>query len=166
MSSRNPDLQEQGHQTVSAATAEEALAALDVTAHVDLLFTDIGLHGDLHAGLELAKQAVERRPELKVLYTTGQGVTDGMMAMFVKGSAVLPKPYTVDQLQRSLADHFGSSRRPSAAVSCVARKRSSGGAFFFARHRLAQGAAITGRATSQSASAATAMAPSAKKAAG
>ena len=51
-------LQEQGHQTVSAATAEEALAALDVTEHVDLLFTDIGLHGDLHAGLELAKQAV------------------------------------------------------------------------------------------------------------
>ncbi len=100
-------LQEQGHQTVSAATAEEALAALDVTEHVDLLFTDIGLHGDLHAGLELAKQAVERRPELKVLYTTGQGVTDGMMAMFVKGSAVLPKPYTVDQLQRSLEIHFG-----------------------------------------------------------
>ena len=100
-------LHEQGHQTVSAATAVEALAALDATEHVDLLFTDIGLHGDLHAGLVLAKQAVERRPELKVLYTTGQGVTDGMMAMFVKASALLPKPYTVDQLQRSLADNFG-----------------------------------------------------------
>ncbi|MGB6749294.1 MAG: hypothetical protein WBE51_14880, partial [Xanthobacteraceae bacterium] len=63
-------------------------------------------HGDLRAGLDLAKQAMERRPELKVLYTTGQGVTDGMIAMFVKGSAVLPKPYTVDQLQRSLDIHF------------------------------------------------------------
>ena len=35
-------LQEQGHQTVSAATAEEALAALEATERVDLLFTDIG----------------------------------------------------------------------------------------------------------------------------
>jgi len=100
-------LQEQGHQTVSAATADEALAALDVTERVDLLFTDVGLHGELDAGLGLAKRAVERRPELKVLYTTGQGVTDGMIAMFVAGSAMLPKPYTVDQLQQSLAVHFG-----------------------------------------------------------
>lgn len=99
-------LQEQGHQTVSAATADEALAVLDVTERADLLFTDIGLRGELHAGLDLAKQAVQRRPELKVLYTTGRGVTDGMIAMFVQGSALLPKPYTVDQLQRSLAIHF------------------------------------------------------------
>ena len=105
-------LQEQGHQTVSAATADEALAALDATEHVDLLFTDIGLHGDIHAGLELAKRAVARRPELKVLYTTGQGVTDGLAALFVKGSAVLPKPYTVDQLQGMLANWFGIT--PSA----------------------------------------------------
>lgn len=100
-------LQEQGHQTLSAATAEEALAALDATEHVDLLFTDIGLHGDIHAGLDLAKRAVARRPELKVLYTTGQGVTDGLVALFVTSSAVLPKPYTVDQLQGILAKEFG-----------------------------------------------------------
>jgi len=99
-------LQAQGHQTVSAATADEALAVLNVTERADLLFTDIGLQGELHAGLDLAKQAVQRRPELKVLYTTGRGVTDGMIAMFVEGSALLPKPYTVDQLQRSLAIHF------------------------------------------------------------
>ena len=78
------------------------------------MFTDIGLHGDLAAGLELAKQAVDRRPGLKVLYTTGQGVTDGMTAMFVKASAALPKPYTVDQLQRSLADNFSIHSTASA----------------------------------------------------
>jgi DNA-binding NtrC family response regulator len=99
-------LQEQGHQTVSAATPEEALAALDVTERVDLLFTDIGLRADIHAGLGLAKEAAARRPGLKVLYTTGQGITDGMIAMFVPSSAVLPKPYTVDQLQGALHVHF------------------------------------------------------------
>jgi hypothetical protein len=30
-----------------------------------------------------------------------------MLALFVEGSAVLPKPYTVDQLQKILASHFG-----------------------------------------------------------
>lgn len=100
-------LNEQGHRTVSAATPEEALAALEVTDHIDLLFTDIGLHGDLQAGLHLARQVAERRPGIGVLYTTGQGVTDGMNAMLVEGSALLPKPYTVDQLQRSLAENFG-----------------------------------------------------------
>lgn len=100
-------LQEHGHQAVSAATAEEALAALEATPHVDLLFTDIGLHDDIHAGLELAKRIVERRPGLKVLYTTGQGVTDGLLALCVKDSAVLPKPYTVDQLQGMLVNRFG-----------------------------------------------------------
>lgn len=100
-------LREQGHQTVSAATAQEALAVLDVTERIDLLFTDIGLRDDLQGGLDLAKAASERRPDLKVLYTTGQAVTDGMKAMFVDGSALLEKPYTVDRLQQSLTVHFG-----------------------------------------------------------
>jgi DNA-binding NtrC family response regulator len=100
-------LQEHGHQTVSAATVEEALAALGVAEHIDVLFTDLGLKDDLQAGLGLAKEAVKRLPGLKVLYTTGQGITDGMRAMMVEGSALLPKPYTVDQLQSSLTEHFG-----------------------------------------------------------
>ena len=45
---------------------------------VDLLFTDLGLHEDLQAGLKAAQEAVKRVPSLPVLYTTGQGVTDGM----------------------------------------------------------------------------------------
>jgi two-component SAPR family response regulator len=42
---------------------------------LDVLFTDIGLMDDPQAGLELAKQAVEWRPELKVLYATSQTLT-------------------------------------------------------------------------------------------
>src|ERR1700684_258812 len=77
-------LQEQGHRTFSASTVNEALAVLDEAENVDLLFTDIGLKGELEAGLDLAKQAVTRRPGLKVLYTTDQGITDGMTALFVE----------------------------------------------------------------------------------
>jgi CheY-like chemotaxis protein len=105
-------LREQGHQTVSAATPEEALAVFGVVDRVDVMFTDVILKGDIHAGLELAKEAVQRRPELKVLFTTGSAITDGMKAMMVEKSAVLEKPYTVDQLQTALSVHFGINPNP------------------------------------------------------
>ena len=109
-------LREQGHQTVSAATPEEALAVFEVVDRVDVMFTDVILKGDIHAGLELAKEAVQRRPELQVLFTTGSSVTDGMKAMMVDKSAVLEKPYTVDQLQTALTVHFGINPNPNGTA--------------------------------------------------
>lgn len=73
---------------------------------IELLFIDL-TQGDPEAGLSLARKAVELRPDLKVLYTSGQGVTDGMIALFVKNSAYLPKPYTGDQLKAALLIKFG-----------------------------------------------------------
>jgi len=99
-------LREQGHSTLSAATSTEALAVLGVADGVDLLFVDIGLRDDPHAGLNLAKDARRRNPNLKILYVTGQSVTDGMKALMVEGSAMLQKPYTVEQLQHSLSIYF------------------------------------------------------------
>jgi DNA-binding NtrC family response regulator len=100
-------LRDQGHETLSAANVEEALAVLGVSEEIDLLFTDISLQGDVQAGLSLAQAATEHRPALKVLYTTGLSVTDGMRALFVANSAFLAKPYTIDQLQTILTVEFG-----------------------------------------------------------
>jgi CheY-like chemotaxis protein len=105
-------LREQGHQTLSAATMEQALALLDVTEGIDLLFVDVGLHEHRQVGLDLAQKAVLRTPDIKVLYTTGQTITDGLKALFVEGSALLPKPYTVDQLQTILTVNFGIKPAP------------------------------------------------------
>jgi CheY-like chemotaxis protein len=99
-------LEEQGHQVLSAGTPQGALAVLHNGAEVDVLFTDLDLNDDIHAGVSLADEAVKVLPKLKVLYTTGRAVTDGMKARFVAGSAVLEKPYTVDQLRMSLSKHF------------------------------------------------------------
>jgi DNA-binding NtrC family response regulator len=96
-------LQEHGHHTLSASTVTGATTLLDGDDQIDLLFTDIGLQDDLEAGLKLAAGAIERRPGLKVLYATGQAVTDGMKAQFVPKSAMLVKPHTVDQLLSGLA---------------------------------------------------------------
>ncbi len=102
-------LREQGHTTFSAATLEEAIAVLeDKQNKIDVLFTDVSLQGDLQAGLLVAQKATEINPEIDVLYTAAQGLTDGMKAMFVDESAFLPKPYTVDQLQTILSVTFGA----------------------------------------------------------
>ena len=106
-------LQGEGFTTLSAGTAEQAIALLGASDPIELLFTDLGLQGDPQAGLALAAKAVELRPSLKVLYTSGQGVTDGMIALFVEKSAYLPKPYTVDQLIATLRVKFGLGRSQS-----------------------------------------------------
>jgi CheY-like chemotaxis protein len=103
-------VEEQGHRTLSAATADEALDILAGSEAVDALFVDIILNGDMQAGIELAKRAVELKP--RVVYSTGLSVTDGMKALFVPGSDVLEKPYTVDQLLTSLNDRFEASPQP------------------------------------------------------
>jgi hypothetical protein len=84
-------------------------------AKIDLLFVDIGLYENREVGLDLANQALERSPEFKVLYTTGQTVTDGMKALFIPNCALQTKPYTVEQLHTILAVKFGI--KPSSAAS-------------------------------------------------
>ena len=105
-------IQEQGHKTLSAATADEALTILTGPEAVDALFVDIILKGDMQAGIEFAKRAVELKPDLKVLYSTGLTVTDDMKALVLPGSIILEKPYTEDQLLRSLSVHFGAGPQP------------------------------------------------------
>jgi DNA-binding NtrC family response regulator len=97
-------IQDMGHETLTAGTADQARAVADERDDVDLLFTDIDLQQDLEAGLQLAKDITARRPKLPVLYTTGQGVTDGMRTMFAEPFGFLPKPYTPDDLKTALAN--------------------------------------------------------------
>jgi len=105
-------IQEQGHKTLSAATADEALTILTGPEAVGALFVDIVLKGDMQAGIEFAKRAVELKPDLKVLYSTGLTVTDDMKALVLPGSIILEKPYTEDQLLTSLSVHFGAGPQP------------------------------------------------------
>jgi len=91
-------LQDAGHRTFSAAGVAEALAILGGDALIDILFTDIHLKSDERGGLEVAAEAIRIRPSISVLYTTGAQVTDGMRALLVEGSALLPKPYVPSDL--------------------------------------------------------------------
>lgn len=107
-------LEEHNHSIFSANTTDQAAALLESGRNIQLLFTETELQGEIQSGLEFAREAVKRRPELAVLYTSTRSVTDGMKELFVEKSAFLPKPYTVDQLLTTLVAHFGLRDRAPA----------------------------------------------------
>ena len=93
-----------GHDTLSASDVDEALSLLRSSEHIDVLFTDIYLKNLTSGGCDLALEAVRLRPELLVLYTTGNVVSDKMKALFIEGTQLIRKPY----IQRQLQDSFTS----------------------------------------------------------
>jgi CheY-like chemotaxis protein len=97
-------IQDWGHQTLSASDVDEALALLRCPQHIDALFTDICLKTAVLGGCDLARQAIALRPKLRVLYTTGNSMSDKMKALFVEGAHFLRKPYAQYQLQNSVEE--------------------------------------------------------------
>jgi len=90
-------LAELGYTILQAASAAEALAILDQQSNIKLLFTDVVMP-DVN-GKKLAEEALRRRPDLKVLYTTGytaNAVVHG--GVLDAGVQFITKPFTLDQL--------------------------------------------------------------------
>jgi signal transduction histidine kinase/CheY-like chemotaxis protein len=96
-------LRELGYTAISAASPAEALRAIDEQPEIALLFTDIVMP-DM-TGRELADAAIVKRPDLKVLFTTGYTrnavVHNGMIDV---GVAFLSKPYGMADLARKIRD--------------------------------------------------------------
>ncbi|HYQ92757.1 MAG TPA: ATP-binding protein, partial [Candidatus Competibacteraceae bacterium] len=82
-----------GYQTVEAGDAWTALRLLAERPDVDLLFTDVVLPGGM-SGVDLMHEARKKRPELKVLFTSGYTehalIHNGQVQ---DGVELLPKPY-------------------------------------------------------------------------
>ncbi len=96
-------LRRQGHRTMSAKSAEEALTLLHRGGRIDVLFSEIALRGDTLAGIRLAWEAARGRPGIKVLYTVDHALADRVKPLLFDSSGVLEKPYTVMQLRNLLA---------------------------------------------------------------
>ncbi|QYK40111.1 MAG: response regulator [Paracoccaceae bacterium] len=86
-------LQDVGYRIFEAASGHEALDLLDTIGDVDLLLTDVMMPGGMN-GRQLAEAALTRRPQMKVLYTSGYSDTvmlsEGRLASDVH---LLAKPY-------------------------------------------------------------------------
>lgn len=91
-----------GYSVCLAASAADALEILDTGPDICLLFTDVIL-GEGMNGIELAAEAGRRRPELKILYTSGYVPGDyGVGSPLEKGAEMLRKPYDREELVRKL----------------------------------------------------------------
>jgi len=97
-------IQDWGHQTLAAYDVDGALTVLRSPQHIDALFTDVYLKDLVHGGCDLAHAAIALRPKLRVLYTTGNNITDKMKALLIEGAHFLRKPYTQHQLQDSVKE--------------------------------------------------------------
>jgi CheY-like chemotaxis protein len=100
-------LRELGYTVVQASGAVQAMEVLAMQPKISLLFTDVVMP-DVN-GRRLAEMAVERRPGLKVLFTTGYSrnavVHNGVLDSDV---AFLPKPFSVEQLSRKVREVLGA----------------------------------------------------------
>jgi signal transduction histidine kinase len=97
---------ELGYNVIEADTAAKALAILDEQRGIKLLFTDVVMP-DV-SGKKLADEALRKRPDLRVLYTTGytaNAVVHG--GILDAGVSLLGKPFTMDELARKLRAALG-----------------------------------------------------------
>lgn len=96
------------HQAITASDVDEALVALRTSQPIDALFTDIRLKSSVLGGYELAQQARILRPQVRVLYTSGNSTTDKTRALYVKGAHFVAKPYSEPQLKSALEALFAA----------------------------------------------------------
>jgi PAS domain S-box-containing protein len=109
-------LERLGYQVLQAEDAETALVLLGEHCDIALLFTDVILRGGAN-GPELAREAVRRRPELKLLFTSGYA-RNALPASSELGRPVelLSKPYRIEQLAQLLRRALDGRSEASAAV--------------------------------------------------
>ena len=90
-------LRDLGYGVIEASSPSKALEILEAGTEVSLLFTDVVMPE--MSGRQLADLAHKRRPDLKVLYTTGYTrnaiVHNGMLD---PGTNLLSKPFSVEEL--------------------------------------------------------------------
>jgi PAS domain S-box-containing protein len=90
-------LREQGYRTLDAVDGPSGLRMLRNRGRIDLLVTDVGLPG--MNGRQLADQARETRPDLKVLFITGYAESVAIADGFLQpGMEMITKPFELDNL--------------------------------------------------------------------
>ncbi|HYO58898.1 response regulator [Archangium sp.] len=89
-----------GHEVLSVTSAEEARGAMAASGF-DVLFTDVTLPGA--SGVDLAREVAGRKTGMKVILASGHGnVALPRGETPLEGVVVLPKPYTLPQIQEAL----------------------------------------------------------------
>jgi CheY-like chemotaxis protein len=96
-------LQDLGYRALEAADGPSGLKILQSRKRIDLVITDVGLPG--LNGRQLADQARERRPGLKVLFITGYAENATLANGFLEpGMEMMTKPFAIEALATRIRD--------------------------------------------------------------
>jgi CheY-like chemotaxis protein len=97
-----------GYRTISAGDASEALRIIDNGEQIDLLFTDVVMPGPI-SGRQLAIAALNRRPGLRVLYTSGYAKNALVQEERLDADVLLlAKPYRKAELAKMIRTALGA----------------------------------------------------------
>jgi PAS domain S-box-containing protein len=97
-------LKELGYTVVEADSGPAALAVIDRNQSIDLIFTDIVMPGGM-TGVELAREARTRRPDLKILFTSGYAEPSIFKGgLPTENAGWLGKPFSTADLAAKLRD--------------------------------------------------------------
>jgi CheY-like chemotaxis protein len=96
-------LQQLGYCTLEAADGEEAMAILGLDPRIDLLFSDVVIPGGM-SGWQLAAATRRRRPDVKILLTSGFPDKAADASGANRTEAMLSKPYRQQELARKLRE--------------------------------------------------------------
>jgi len=91
-----------GLDVVAVENADQALTALEASTF-DLMLSDIVMPGGM-SGVDLARAAAARWPDLHIVLTSGYAGDDVDKALKDAPWPLLPKPYASEQLQRRLGE--------------------------------------------------------------
>src|SRR5262249_53947594 len=96
-------LRELGYRVIDAASASKAIELAESHAEIGLLFTDVVMP-EIN-GRRLADEVLQRRPGIKVLFTSGY-TRDAIVhnGTLDAGVNLIAKPFTLDELARKVAD--------------------------------------------------------------
>lgn len=96
-----------GYSVLKADNADQAIAVLSSGVHIDLLFTDVVMPGTLKSP-EMAREAVQLQPHLRVLFTSGytqNAIVHG--GRLDHGVELLSKPYSRKELAYKMRQVLG-----------------------------------------------------------
>jgi PAS domain S-box-containing protein len=110
-------LHDQGYRVLEANDGPSGLRMLRLNRRIDLLITDVGLPG--MNGRQLADQARETLPRLKILFITGYAESAAIANGFLQpGMEMITKPFDLDNLSQRVremvsGEDSAKSRAPS-----------------------------------------------------
>ncbi len=104
------ELKTLGYRVITAASGPAALDLLHQSGDIDLLFTDVVMPGGMF-GPELARQAIQLRPGLKVLFTSGYSQNPVKAPDGIGDARVLTKPFRRRDLAAMLRSALSAPSR-------------------------------------------------------